>query len=176
MKISTWEMRRKQPIAVLLLLFGLLLGLRLLAVPEARQLPFPPRSVGEAAGESSIPLPPGQISVSELRGWLHSAESVLLIDARARADFETDHLPQALHLDPHADLSAQVFALVQSGALEGVIHLVVYCDDASCGASETVADHLREQLGTLLETQGTDISVLHGGFATWRADAQETSR
>ncbi|MEX2672338.1 MAG: rhodanese-like domain-containing protein [Phycisphaeraceae bacterium] len=113
-------------------------------------------SHGEAAAEA-VPLEAGQVAMADVA---ELGDGLLWVDARTRAKYEQAHVPGAVHLTP-------------SGWDEGLKELldawrpgqaiVVYCDAATCQASEEVAGMLRDLVGL------SDVYVLHGGWEAWQA-------
>lgn len=83
---------------------------------------------------------------------------VLWIDARPAPAYEARHVPGAILLNED---------LWESGFEEVIFRwspdqtVVVYCDAASCHASEAVARQLRHELGA------GNIYFLEGGWAQW---------
>ncbi len=84
---------------------------------------------------------------------------LLWLDARPAADFDRDHIPEALPLNPD-DWDTQIVAIIarwQPGT-----RVIVYCDDRACGSSRAVAEKLRR------EYQFDDVVILHGGWSAWQ--------
>jgi rhodanese-related sulfurtransferase len=129
----------------------LLLALALLpaAVPA---LYFRDRILWEArVAESDM------VSVELARSW---GADAIWIDARPEADFESDHVPDAILLneDRWNELLPQF--LQQRWSPEK--KLVVYCSAESCNLAGDVARRLREE--AKLPNQ---IRVLKGGWEEW---------
>ena len=85
------------------------------------------------------------ISPGEARK-LMSAGAVVWIDARSRENYEADHFPGAILLNPEewGELMFQ-----NQDALQAVLNtpVIVYCDGSSCVRSAEVAERLRELMG-----------------------------
>lgn len=77
---------------------------------------------------------------------LAAAGGVVWIDARTRADYEADHLPGAILLNPEewGDLLFQSQESLQAAFDRPVI---VYCDGDACTRSAEVGTRLRELMG-----------------------------
>jgi len=86
-----------------------------------------------------------RITLDEAREIVADGE-VVWIDARPRASYEADHLPDALLLntDEWGDLMFQHQEALQAAFERPAI---VYCDGESCARSAEVAQRLRELLG-----------------------------
>ena len=83
---------------------------------------------------------------------------VLPVDARPAAAYEQRHVPGALPLN-EAQWETELPAVIQ--AWHPGMRVVVYCDDAGCGASQSVARRLRRELGI------DQVFVLKGGWGAW---------
>lgn len=101
-------------------------------------------------------LDEGEVSLNIIDSW---SGAVLWIDARSAEAYEKEHIPGAvlLNMDRFDELLPGLF-----DAWEGNETLVVYCDSRQCGASEAVADRLREDLGM------EEVFVLKGGWESWK--------
>ena len=97
------------------------------------------------------------ISVDVARSW---GANAIWVDARPEADFERDHVPDAVLLneDRWNELLSQF--LQQHWSPEKKI--VVYCSSQSCNVSGDVARRLREK-----EKLPNEIRVLKGGWEEW---------
>lgn len=97
------------------------------------------------------------VSVEMARSW---GADAIWIDARPEAEFETDHVPDAILLneDRWNELLPQF--LQQRWSPEK--KLVVYCSAESCNLAGDVARRLREE--AKLPNQ---IRVLKGGWEEW---------
>jgi rhodanese-related sulfurtransferase len=95
------------------------------------------------------------VSVELARGW---GADAIWIDARPEADFEREHVPDAVLLNedrwnellPH-------FLVVWSSEKK----IVVYCSSQGCNASREIAHRLRT------EAQLKNVFVLEGGWEEW---------
>ena len=101
------------------------------------------------------PLAPGEVRLATARQW---GDQVQWVDARSRAKYERTHIPGALLLNEDEwDKLVGPFL----DAWDADKTLIVYCDGASCAASEAVAERIR----TELKIGG--VYVLKGGWAAW---------
>ncbi len=102
------------------------------------------------------PVANDEVTIQDALAW---GESLLWVDARPDAQFETEHIPGALSLneDRWNELLPQVLT---TWAPEK--RTVVYCSSQSCAASHEVARRLREEAGL------KNVFVLHGGWEAWQ--------
>ncbi len=102
------------------------------------------------------PVANDEVTIQDALAW---GESLLWVDARPDAEFETEHIPGALSLneDRWNELLPQVLT---TWAPEK--RTVVYCSSQSCAASHEVARRLREEAGL------KNVFVLHGGWEAWQ--------
>ncbi|MBA2622607.1 MAG: hypothetical protein H0U88_03170 [Chthoniobacterales bacterium] len=98
-----------------------------------------------------------EVLLEEALGW---GDSLLWVDARPDAQFESEHIPGALLLNEDR-WNELLPALLTTWGPEK--KTVVYCSSQSCAASHDVARRLREE-ATL-----KDVYVLHGGWEAWLA-------
>lgn len=98
-----------------------------------------------------------EATLEQVQSW---GDAVLWIDARPAAQFEREHIPNALLLneDDWDELLPPMLA-----AWSPEKRIVVYCSSQSCAASHEVARRLREEAGL------KDVYVLHGGWEAWLA-------
>ena len=98
-----------------------------------------------------------EATLEQVQSW---GDAVLWIDARPAAQFEREHIPNALLLneDSWDELLQPMLA-----AWSPEKRVVVYCSSQSCAASHEVARRLREEAGL------KDVFVLHGGWEAWLA-------
>ena len=97
------------------------------------------------------------VSIELARSW---GPNVIWIDARPDAEFESNHVPDAILLneDRWNELLAQF--LQQQWSPEKKI--VVYCSSQSCNLAGDVARRLREEAKL-----SNEIRVLKGGWEEW---------
>lgn len=141
--------------ALLLLLFGLLLGFlvnhRLVLAASAGRL-TPVVKAAESL-QARLPQP---VLLAEMRELVGSG--ALLIDARDATLYAEGHLPGALSL-PLGEVEAQLLQFRQRTAVAST--LVVYCNGYGCPDSF--------DLGVRLLNEGfADVRVFEGGFPEWR--------
>jgi rhodanese-related sulfurtransferase len=99
---------------------------------------------------------PGEISLQEVQNW---NEPVLWVDARPESDYELEHIPGAVSLNPDNWPEQLPHFLDGWHSAEKV---VVYCSAASCETSREIADRLRHS--------GVDtVYYLKGGWEDWKA-------
>lgn len=98
-----------------------------------------------------------EVELAQAQSW---GDSVLWVDARPEAQFEQEHVPNALLLneDRWSELLPPMLA-----AWSPDKRVVVYCSSQSCAASHEVARRLRDEAGL------PNVFVLHGGWETWLA-------
>ena len=96
-----------------------------------------------------------EVTWGQVLAW---AKPALLIDARPTPAYEQRHIPGALPLS-EPQWEAGLPAIVR--AWRPGTRVVVYCDDAGCGASQEVARRLRRELGI------DEVFVLKGGWGAW---------
>ena len=96
-----------------------------------------------------------EVTIEQARAW---GDNVLWVDARPDAQFEREHIPNAVLLneDRWDELLPQMLQAWTPGK-----PTVVYCSSQSCAASHEVARRLREEGGI------TEVFVLHGGWEAW---------
>lgn len=106
-------------------------------------------------------LSEGEIDLNRLLNW---EGDFVLLDARAPAAYELGHMPGAINL--HAEeFDLQILNLLDVWSPEHSI--IIYCDSRQCGASEEIAQRLRE--GFEMEK----VFVLKGGWESWMNAAPE---
>jgi len=106
---------------------------------------------------ASDPSPHRCVSVAELERLLASPQSPVVIDVRARTEYDAFHIPGAI---PRA-----VHELVHSGATRAGDPILVASDD-DLGRLAGALDTLRKR--------GRDLRVLSGGMAAWCASGRAT--
>jgi rhodanese-related sulfurtransferase len=100
-----------------------------------------------------------EVSTEDLRRMLADG-SAIVIDARARAEFEAGHIPGAHLID--APAAEQVAAVERLAHGNKAAALVVYCNGPYCQASRRLADQL-------LEAGFTNVKRYQLGMPVWRA-------
>lgn len=125
----------------------LLLLAALAAIPSALLHPRQPSWEEDA-------LEPGEVRLQTALHW----ENVVWLDARSRADYEEEHIPNALLLNED-EWEALFFDFL--GNWDPDQKIVVYCSGSRCQASTQVAARLRAELGT------DEVYVLKGGWSEW---------
>lgn len=129
-----------------------LLLLLVAAAPAALAVLFHP----QLADRSHAGLEPGAVRLADALAW---QPPPLWIDGRSEADFAADHIPGALPLG-EAQFTAQLGPIL--AAWQPGQRIVVYCSSASCTASKTLAQRLRD-------AGLTDVHHLQGGWEAWAA-------
>lgn len=117
---------------------------------------FHPRAPSYRGGDERSPL---AISLPELEG--RPGMELLWIDARTAEEFASAHQAGAINLNED-DWDAGFDRLMQRWLPFQTI--VVYCNEASCHASEAVAQRLRQDLGT------DAVYFLEGGWGALHED------
>jgi rhodanese-related sulfurtransferase len=99
---------------------------------------------------------PGEISLQDVQNW---KEAVLWVDARPESEYEAEHIPGAVSLNPDNWSERLPHFLDEWRPAQKT---VVYCSAASCDTSREVADRLRRS--------GVDpVYYLRGGWEAWKA-------
>lgn len=101
-------------------------------------------------------LAENEVRLETVRTW---RETVLWVDARSRAKFERDHIPDAVLLNED-EWVRLVGPFLDAWDPEKAI--VVYCDGGACEASHQVARRIKTELGV-----ENTIWVLKGGWDAW---------
>lgn len=117
-----------------------------------------------AGGRALLPEPaeaedPFQVDPAAVRDM----GEVLWVDGRSREAYEKGHYKDALHLDPGGTDYEEGLTRVLM-VWDPAVPVVVYCDDAGCGASRELAKRLRTELGV------ESIYWLEGGWETLREE------
>ncbi|MDF9833824.1 rhodanese-related sulfurtransferase [Ereboglobus sp. PH5-5] len=111
------------------------------------------------------PLAGDETTWAQVYAWQREAGAatsqprILLIDARPSESHAASHAPGALPLNP-AHWEQQLPAIIEELGRAAETRVVVYCDDALCDTSRTVAERIRRELAL------TNVFILKGG---WRA-------
>ncbi len=129
----------------------LLLGLAL--VPALAQGFY----YGERAPWHAPVVAKDEVELAQAQAW---GEAVMWVDARPAAQYETQHIPNAVLLNEDS-WNTLLPAMLNTWSPEK--RVVVYCSSQSCAASHEVARRLREEAGL------PNVFVLHGGWETWLA-------
>lgn len=97
-----------------------------------------------------------EICLSEIT----NTNGILWIDARSRAAWQKNGLPESIlwNLDPAEDM--QAFEANNAEKIATAKKVIIYCSDENCGLSRQVAERIRKL------DLGPQVLVLHGG---WRA-------
>lgn len=107
------------------------------------------------------------VSVDQAREW---GNATIWVDARPQAEFEQDHIPDAILLneDNWNGLLPQLLSVWSPDK-----KVVVYCDSGrGCNASREVAKKLRDTV-QLKDSQGNNcVFVLEGGWESWQKARQ----
>jgi rhodanese-related sulfurtransferase len=101
-------------------------------------------------------LAEGEVALEHLLGW---KDDYILIDARAPEAYETAHIPEAINLYS-GEFDAQILSLLDIWSPDRSI--IVYCDSRQCGASEEIAERLRQDF------QMENVYVLKGGWESYQ--------
>lgn len=108
------------------------------------------------------------ISARDLMEQMAQSPSPLIVDVRHSLFFEDGHIPGAIHLPIRAWSSANGKPTGLPDPQEDMMPMVIYCQDASCDDSRTVAAQLA--------AAGYErIFVLRGGWEAWCSVAQPPS-
>lgn len=99
-------------------------------------------------------LKEGEVTLATATQW----SNVLWVDARARQDYEDEHIPDAVLLNED-DWESLLPGFLERWQPE--MNVVVYCSSSGCRASSSVADRLRQEVG--LES----VYVLKDGWEAW---------
>ena len=129
----------------------LLLGLAVL--PAIGQAVY----YGERAPWQAPAVGKDEVELPQAQAW---GETVMWVDARPAAQYESEHIPNAtlLNEDRWQELLPPML-----NAWSPEKRVVVYCSSQSCAASHEVARRLREEAGL------KNVFVLHGGWEAWLA-------
>jgi predicted heme/steroid binding protein/rhodanese-related sulfurtransferase len=112
-------------------------------------------SVGYAV-QSTLPKAP-YVSAGEVRAWMETDKSVVLIDVREKDEFDEGHLPGAINI-PYNEIEGRL------AEFDRERRQVLYCIASSWRAPYSA---------NLLADHGfTNVYVLEGGVAAWNAGGQ----
>jgi len=126
------------------------------------QLAAPITTNSESAPATPVALAANP-SASTLR-WVEvkpllAAGQIVLVDARATAAYEIEHIPGAVSL-PVSSAPAEFLAFATKYPKDTAI--VTYCGSDNCDLSQELAEKLRRDLGF------TNVKEMPGGIAEWR--------
>lgn len=102
-----------------------------------------------------IQLAEGEIDLQHLLNW---EGEYILVDARTPENYEKAHIPEAINLYAGA-FDEQILKLLDVWLPDRPV--IIYCDSRQCGASEELAQRLREDF------QMNKVFVLKGGWESW---------
>jgi|TARA_B110000438_G_scaffold197676_1_gene189185 rhodanese-related sulfurtransferase len=85
---------------------------------------------------------------------LENLDTIIWVDARTKAAYDSEHAPGAIHLNED-NWEGAFFTLLEGWTPEQTI--IVYCNAKDCHASEVVAQRLRRDLDI------DDVYYLEGG-------------
>ena len=111
------------------------------------------------SGLAPLPWAEPELAAGEIRVVDARALDVLWLDARSEADYQADHIPEALLLNED-NWDAGIMELMGAW-LPAPRPIVIYCGSESCGTSKRIADRLREAL------PDAEIYSLKGGWDAW---------
>lgn len=120
-----------------------------LAVTAAVYL-FHPKIPGYAQGKLGF----GAVTLAQVS----EDECILWVDARDENDYEKEHIPGALLLNPDG-FEAQIATVID--AYDTNCRVVVYCAEESCQSSQAIAMSLREDFDV-------NAVYLQGGWEAWK--------
>lgn len=101
-----------------------------------------------------------EIDSSDLYSALQNDEKIIVIDARASANYELSHIPHAINI-PHKAMSETTTCNLDKSYL-----YVIYCDGIGCNASTKGALNMAEL--------GFNVKELLGGLDWWIRDGYAT--
>ncbi len=88
----------------------------------------------------------------ELSHWLQEGAPIVIVDVRAREDYEKGHIPGAINLSRDQWASAQGLSKDKTN--------VLYCYSQTC--------HLAASAGLEFSRKGYSCIEVEGGFNTWQ--------
>ncbi len=97
---------------------------------------------------------------ADLREAIENGEPVVVVDGRAAAAYDREHIPDAISL-PHREISAETTASFDKSRT-----YVCYCDGIGCNASTKTALKLLQL--------GFQVRELIGGLDWWKRDGYPT--
>lgn len=132
------------------------LGLTVNAIKEK------PLAVLDANGPGAFPEEP-RVLPAQLKEWLNSKKTVLILDVRNDDNYNLGHAPQSIHA-PEPQFDESYHAQNLETILRAADEVVVLCDSSECPAADRIAKSLREM-------GHKNINVLQDG---WRGYLQQT--
>lgn len=97
----------------------------------------------------------------DLSEALKAGADIVVVDARSRAAYETEHIPAALNI-PHRSMTPE-----STARLDATKIYVTYCDGIGCNASTKGA--------LKLAGLGFQVKELLGGLDWWKRDGYATA-
>ncbi|MFQ3225185.1 MAG: rhodanese-related sulfurtransferase [Lentimonas sp.] len=111
------------------------------------------------SGLAPLPWAEPALAAGEIQLVDARALDVVWVDARSEADYNADHIAEAMLLN---DDNWETGVVELMGAwLMNPRPIIVYCGSESCGTSKRIADRLREAL------PDAEIYSLKGGWDAW---------
>lgn len=112
------------------------------------------------AGNATTPAPTNETAIrwAKVKPLLESGQ-VVLVDARAKAAYDIEHIPGAVSL-PVISQPPEFLAFAIKYPKDTAI--VVYCGSDNCDLSHQLAEKLRTELGYM------NVKEMPGGIAEWR--------
>ncbi|MDA0812267.1 MAG: rhodanese-like domain-containing protein [Verrucomicrobia bacterium] len=104
----------------------------------------------------------GEVTMAQVLA-LEKTTGVLWIDARVRQQYDLEHIPGALLLNPQ-EFDAMAFDYMDTFQTNAK-PIVIYCDAQKCAASKTIMERM-EQTGLAMDNE---IHVLRGGWNAWKS-------
>lgn len=136
---------------------------------EPEDKPIPPLNppipkVEPPAPVVEKPITPGTITRMPLGNLyqLTQGYAVLIFDVRPTAKYKMGHIPGAISFPKeNFDKDIAKHEVMIKSAIKNQTPVVVYCTDLACPDALTVA--------TQLSQRGHNVSVLQGGYESWKA-------
>jgi rhodanese-related sulfurtransferase len=98
----------------------------------------------------------------DLHEALQRGEPIFVIDARSRAAYDREHIPNAVNI-PHREMTRETTAAIDRSGL-----VVTYCDGIGCNASTKGA--------LAMARLGFRVKELIGGLDWWKRDSYPTTQ
>ena len=123
-----------------------------------------PRTTPPPTRPTTVAPIPGKVTAVSLATFfpIQQSSTALIYDVRPGFSYHISHIPGALSW-PKSQFDAQLAAREAEirSAVAAKRPVILYCTDLSCPDSTKVA--------TRLAALGHSVSILDGGFATWKA-------